>query len=260
MEKDSRTLFSIQNLTALFTVILGTNYYLSYRWFDGILKNIGINSLAIVTLDDLTFLFIKFNIKVISLASIGFISIFLVNFYISIIENNPVENLRITYHKFIRTLKREKWFKFFFILILIILVLLLYKVVLIIGKLYLLYILILIIIIIPVFYYFNPQNRRFFFIVEIVLMFIWSDLFISHVLEESKSSISDKKVIISFMYNNCLVKTDNNLNFIFQSYKYTILSDSNKLLHFYENVNIKNLKYKELKINKNKTTANRVDS
>lgn len=256
MERNNKSNLTVQNIVSLFSIIIGTNYFLSYRWFDGFLRINGIDSLAIMTLDDLTFLFAKYNIQIFKMTSIGFIGIFFADILESSFNYNIIKNI-IDYviEKFKKKqndFRKKKLIKAILILsttliVILIIYFCLYKSIVEFPSPILL-IIYLLILATPLLYHFKANMRRLIFIAQILLMFIWANLFIDYVLEESSKSKVDKLIAISFDYDNKKVETNDTLSFVFQSYKYTILKGSVSYF-FYNNSDIKNLKYTETSAN-----------
>lgn len=246
--------FTIQNIVSLFSIIIGTNYYLSYHWLNGFFKMHGIENLAIVTLDDLTFLFAKYNIVIAELTALGFIGIFIVDIELyskyKFIEDKkikPMSDAKEGVKKLKENFRKDTLTKilvFFAAIIIIIGALFIVKIIVQFPQPHLLIFYIIILFVIPILYYLAPNIRKLIFLSQIILMFMWANLFINYVLEESSKSKVDKIVTISFNYDNKKVETNDTLNFVIQSYKYTILKGVNSY-YFYNNSDIKNLKYAE---------------
>jgi hypothetical protein len=246
MKKVFKKRFSLQSFLSLFTLIVGTNYFLSYRLLNGFFKICGIDNLAIITIDDLTYLFAEYNLSIVSFTSLGFIGIFLIDLYSSSNEN-PVDNISKNFKIFLNDLKQYNWVKIIFIFLFLLGIILSYYIysqiitfpnpILILSYLVILFV-------IPFLYYLLPDMRKIIFGIQIFLMFTWANQFITHILEETKNTNPVNNTEISFIYENQKVQTNDTLNFVIQSYKFTILRDSMNNYYFYDNSLIKNFKYR----------------
>jgi hypothetical protein len=252
MKKNNRSNLTFQNIVSSFSIIIGINCFLSYRWFDGFLRINGIDSLAIITPEDLTFLFAKYNILIFKMGVIGFIGIFLVNLkspYIHNLIENRVENVIERFKRIKVDFKKDKLIQVGLPLLVVLIIIpifyfRIYKPILEFPSPLLLVSYLFILTVTPLVYYLKPNKRRLIFFIQIILLFIWANFFINYVLEESSKSKVDKLIAISFNYDNKKVQTNDTLSFVFQSYKYTILKGSVSY-YFYNNSDIKNLKYTE---------------
>lgn len=221
---------SIQNIAGLFSVILGTHYFLSFRWFYGMLKIWGIDSLAVISLEDLTFPYAHLNISVISLSSIGFLGIFWWKFA-SNKESNPPKDLKNAINLLrLFFVKQKSWIKIVGIIILIAILIFTYFKVFSplislpsrdLGFLYLG-----ILLGVPILYVFLPEKRNLIFGLQLLLMFSWANLFINTILKNANSNKGKIKSQISFEYKEQRIESSDSLIFLHHGYNYLIMKDS----------------------------------
>lgn len=246
MKKNSNT-FSINNLWTLITIILSFHYYLSYRWISGLLEIYGLNSLSIITIQDIMFSFVNLNYTVIGLCSMGFVILFYIRLTL---KNKTYSKADKTFSKnlkkFLNTIFTHKSskntiFKIISALLIIIVGYILFKHYLNIpkngGSFFIS--LIILFIVIPITYVIWVKKRAIILGGYIFIIFMWSNKFIDKIIVDTQNNASEHKTGVSFIYEGKSIKTNDSLIFILQSYKYLIIKDlktnKNKL---YENENI----------------------
>ncbi len=242
--------FTIENLAGIISIIIGVHYYLSYKWLYGLLSIWGIETLSIITFEDLTFPFANLNISVILLSTFGFIGILYWNL-VSNKKSKPAKNISEAFMFFKNGFKKKPiWMRWTFvisILILIITYFFIFKPQLDYPnkKLEILYFVILIGI--PIIYIFIDNNKRNFVLgFQIFLMFGWANLFVNTILQRTTEKKSNIETHIDFKYKNENITTSDSLKLLFHGHKYLIMSKSNGEIKLYDTKNIDNIS-----INKN---------
>ena len=220
---------SIQNIVGLFTIILGTHYFLSFRWFYGMLKIWGVDFFSVISIEDLTFPYAHLNISVLALSSLGFVGILWWDFT-SNNNSNPLDNLKESI-KLLKSLfvKQKWWLKVGLIIILISIVSFIYivfKPLISLPNRNLGFSYLLILLGVPLIYILLPQKRNLVIGLQLFLMFSWANLFITTVLNDVRSNPSNTKIEISFEYKNRRIESSDSLIFLHHGYKYLIMKDT----------------------------------
>ena len=252
MQKNNSNL-SFENILGVISVIMAAHYFLSYRWFYGMLKIWGIENLSIITMEDLTFSFVHFNITILLLSATGFLWIFLWSF-ISSNKSDPVKDLKEML-KFLKDYWKERSKPIKIIipittLIIILIYIFIFKPNLKFPNNSLEVIYFIILTVPPILYIFIKEKRILILGFQILLMFSWANLFLNIVLENvsEKPMLLKNKSILRFEYKNKTITTSDSLEFLFHSKKYIILRDTNGNIKLYDTKNIDKI---ELKRNSN---------
>ena len=105
MEKTNK--LSLSNVLTVISVFIGIHYFLSYRWLHGLLHIWGIESLSIITVDDLLFSFAEINIRILLISMIGFsfVGLFLLDSYIGFPSKKIKEYIKKSWKNFLLNLK-----------------------------------------------------------------------------------------------------------------------------------------------------------
>lgn len=236
---------TIADVAGIISIIVGIHYYLSYRWLHGLFSIWGIETLSIMTFEDLTFPFADVNISVILLSIFGFLGIFCWNLLSdkkSIHVKDVYGNFKLVKSEF---LKKPFWAK----ITLVASFLILASSYLLILKPYVKYpstkfeiLYFAILLGIPIWYIFvNPAKRRNVLIFQMILMFSWANLFVNNVLEGIDQKESKNNILIEFTYKDELITASDSLRLLFHGHKYLITLKNNEKIQLYDTKNIDNI-------------------
>ena len=227
----SQNIELIPSLVGLISVLLAFHYYLSYKWWTGIFKIYNLDSLAILTLEDLTYPLGNINLTVFQLSSVGISLIYLIKLIFPIRDfdnsgKNLSKGLKDARGSFKELSNRNKLISIILISLLLFGYFFIFRESLKFPNTSFEIFYLLIVIILPGCYILSYRKRPLFAIGFVVCVFIWSSLFVNTSLENTKNRKSSTETHISFVYNGVEIDSNDSLSFVFSGYKYLIMKDS----------------------------------
>lgn len=232
MSNKSNYQINLNSLLALISMLVAYNYFFSFKWLHGFLSLHGLDTFAIITIDDLTFPFALLNLSLFSLSSFGFLWMLWWHITIAYNENEPdvpkqlIESGRASI-KWISGI--SKWRKILLGIVSLLFVVLFFV-------LFLKeenfpnsktqWMFLVIFVVTPILYILFFKIRNYILYIHFFLMFVWANVFVNDILKSLKDSGSDEGIDVEFSYNGHIIKTNDTLDYVYHGYKYMILSDN----------------------------------
>jgi hypothetical protein len=247
----------LQGIFLAVTLIGIMHYFLSYKWLYSILKVYNIETLPLMSWNDLRFTFGATNTNVILPALFGFLWIFMIRLFISNRAyfsfnkrfKKEVRDFRKDWKKIVKEFKSKRLLsKILFISILIIaLSVFLYFIIpqdKEITLSFFMYVLFLFFVF-PFLYLIITQKRNIILVFHIFFIFAWANDTQNNVIEEISSTNNSIFPQIEFEYKGEIIKSDSTLIHVFSGYENTVMYNvKDSIPEIYSKKDIGRVKYR----------------
>lgn len=223
----------LKSIVALVTIFISLNFFYSYRLLKGILSHYKLDLSAVLVKEDFMFSFGHLNFTIITLSLLGFVWIYIWQFFEDINKEKASKDLDGTLTKILEFTNNHK--KISLGVIIVISTSLLFYLIwyyFIEGEKFpssISVVYFIILCVFPILYNLHINKRKLIMIGYLVTIFLWGNGFISEAVKtypkEASTSPSDKAELIIEKNGKNLIIPSDSLSLVYHGYKYIILAD-----------------------------------